>query len=115
LGIQYSRVLGNLAYSILSRIRDILKEDGLSNPNSLVVMPYFDINHYETLAVGIDVRHSLIDQMNKLHRHYCDSNSSSASSYSEAKASSVAATPSWNRLWCIDKEIQLYEPNPKSF
>jgi hypothetical protein len=45
----------------MSRIRDILEEDGLSNPNSPVAMPYFDINHYETLAVGIDVRHSLID------------------------------------------------------
>ncbi|XP_062147035.1 rop guanine nucleotide exchange factor 14-like isoform X2 [Alnus glutinosa] len=50
----YSRVLGNLAYSILFRIRDILEEDGLSNPNSPVTMPYFDINHCETSAVGID-------------------------------------------------------------
>jgi hypothetical protein len=105
----YSRVLGNLAYSILSRIRDILEEDGLSNPNSPVAMPYFSgINHCETSTVGIDVRHSWIDQMNKVHGHYCDSNSSSTcdleSSYSEAKASSVAATPSRNRLWCIDRE-----------
>ncbi|GLT64438.1 hypothetical protein SLA2020_369330 [Shorea laevis] len=72
-------------------------------------MPYFSgINHCETSTVGIDVRHSWIDQMNKVHGHYCDSNSSSTcdleSSYSEAKASSVAATPSRNRLWCIDRE-----------
>jgi hypothetical protein len=74
-----------------------------------VATPYFfGINHCKTSTVGIDVRHSLIDQMNKVHGHYCDSNSSSTcdlgSSYSEAKASSVAATPSRNRLWWIDRE-----------
>jgi hypothetical protein len=84
-----------------------LEEDGLSNPNSPVAMPYFDINHCETSAVGIDVSNSLIDQTNKVHRHYCDSNSSSTSSYSEAKSSFVAATPSRNRLWCIDREACL--------
>jgi hypothetical protein len=83
----------------LSRIGDIFEEDGLSNPNSSVAMPYFSgINHCETSAVDVDVRHSLIDQMNKVHGHYCDSNSSSTcdleSSFSDAKASLVATTPS---------------------
>ncbi|KAE8055801.1 hypothetical protein FH972_012622 [Carpinus fangiana] len=73
-------------------------------------MPYFSgINHCETSAVDVDVRHLLIGQMNKVHGHYCDSNSSSTcdleSSFSDAKASSVATTPSWNRLWCIDREV----------
>jgi hypothetical protein len=46
---EYSCVLENLSYSILSRIRDNLEEDGLSTPNSPVVMPYFfGINHCKT-------------------------------------------------------------------
>jgi len=92
----------------LSRIRDNLEEDGFSTPNSPVVMPYFfGINHCKTSAVSIDLRHSLIDQMNKVHGHYCDSNSSSTcdlgSSYSEAKATFVAAIPSHNKL-CVSTE-----------
>jgi hypothetical protein len=86
----------------LSRIRDIL-EYGLSNPNSPMAKPYFSgINHCETSAVDIDVRHSFLDQINKVHKQYCDSNSSSIcdleSSYIEAKASYVATTPSQNRV-----------------
>ena len=73
-------------------------------------MPYIaDINHCETSVVDVDVRHLLIDQMNKVHGHYCDSNSSSTcdleSSFSDAKASSMAITPSWNILWYIDREV----------
>ncbi|GER54745.1 Rop guanine nucleotide exchange factor [Striga asiatica] len=35
----YSRVMSNLAFSILSRIGDILQEDVMSNPNSPTAMP----------------------------------------------------------------------------
>jgi hypothetical protein len=89
-----------------------LEEDGLSTPNSPVVMPYFfSINYCETSAVGIDLRHSLIDQMNKVHGHYCDSNSSSTcdlgSSYSESKATSVATIPSHNKLCALTERPVL--------
>ncbi|XP_047322933.1 rop guanine nucleotide exchange factor 14-like [Impatiens glandulifera] len=65
----YSRVLGNLAYRILSRITDILQEDILSNPNSPVPAYGFQgIDFPEISAspiVGQRARHSLIDQMNQ--------------------------------------------------
>ncbi|KAG2676291.1 hypothetical protein I3760_12G046100 [Carya illinoinensis] len=108
----YSRVLGNLADSILSRIKEILQEDCLSNPNSPVATRGFpDTNLCETSAVGLHARQSLIDQMNKVYgQHRCDSNSSSTSdsgfSSSDAKASSVsAATPGRSsRVWCMSRE-----------
>lgn len=104
----YSRVLGNLAYSILCRMQDILQEDALSNPNSPVDTHYFpSINLCETSAVGLHVKLSLTDEMNKLSVH-CHSNSSGTSdlefSYSDAKTSSVAATPSRSSVWCISRE-----------
>lgn len=105
----YSRVLGNLAYSILCRMRDILQEDVSSNPNSPVVASCFPgINLSETSVVGLHVRHSLIDQLNKVDGKYGDSNSISTSdlefSNGEAKTSSVTATPSRSRVWCISRE-----------
>ncbi|XP_075642345.1 rop guanine nucleotide exchange factor 14 isoform X1 [Castanea sativa] len=113
----YSHVLGNLAYSILCRMRDILQEDALSNPNLPVDTHYFpSINLCETPAVGLHVKHSLTDEMNKLSVH-CHSTSSSTSdlefSYSDAKTSSVAATPSRSRVWCISREACM-SSSPKN-
>ncbi|KAM3686623.1 hypothetical protein ACB098_10G014800 [Castanea mollissima] len=113
----YSRVLGNLAYSILCRMRDILQEDALSNPNLPVDTHYFpSINLCETPAVGLHVKHSLTDEMNKLSVR-CHSTSSSTSdlefSYSDAKTSSVAATPSRSRVWCISREACM-SSSPKN-
>ncbi|KAJ1396852.1 PRONE domain [Sesbania bispinosa] len=65
----YSRVLANLAFSILSRIGDILHEDCLSNPNSPVATSCSPgINLSETWVVGSHIRHSLLDKMNKAWR-----------------------------------------------
>ncbi|XP_057965917.1 rop guanine nucleotide exchange factor 14 [Malania oleifera] len=108
----YSRVLGNLAFSILSRIGDILQEDVLRNPNSPVAASYFPgVNLGEILgnpAVSLRVRHSLIDQMNRVDGRFSESNGSRFSdaefSSSEAKTSSVTATPSRSRVWCIGRE-----------
>ena len=105
----YSRVLGNLAFSILSRIGDILQEDCSSNPNSPVATSCSPaMNLSETWAVGSHIRHSLIDRMNKADHRYCDSSCGSTSdlelSSIDAKSSSVIATPNRSRVWCIGRE-----------
>ncbi|XP_057448812.1 rop guanine nucleotide exchange factor 14-like isoform X2 [Lotus japonicus] len=99
----YSRVLGNLAFSILSRIRDILQEDSFSNPNS----PAAAINLSETWVVGSHVRHSLLDKMNKANGQCCDSSFDSTSDLElsiDAKSSVEIATPSRSSAWCISRE-----------
>lgn len=95
----YSRVLRNLAFSILSRIEDILQEDIISNPNSPAATSSFPgINLSDTPVVSLRIRHSLIDQMNKVDGQFCDME------YSEAKTNSVTATPSRSRVWCIGSD-----------
>ncbi|EEF42526.1 rop guanine nucleotide exchange factor 14 isoform X2 [Ricinus communis] len=93
----YSRVLGNLAFSILCRIGDILQEDASTNPNSPVSICCFP----GTLETPVHMLH-------KADGKYRESNASYSSdmgfSYSEAKASSVTATPSRRRVWCIGRE-----------
>ncbi|TKY70172.1 Rop guanine nucleotide exchange factor 14 [Spatholobus suberectus] len=105
----YSRVLGNLAFSILSRIGDILQEDSLSNPNSPVAINCSPgINLSQTWVVGSHIRQSLLDKMNKAGGQCCDSSSYSTSdsqlSSMDAKSSSVIATPSRSTVWCISRE-----------
>ncbi|KAA8521053.1 hypothetical protein F0562_011794 [Nyssa sinensis] len=109
----YSRVLGNLAFSILSRIGDILQEDILSNPNSPMPtcsFPGINLTGFsDSPVLGQRIRHSLIDQMNKADGgQFCDLNAGNASdlelSGGEPKTSSVTATPSRSRVWCIGKE-----------
>ncbi|KAK1568694.1 hypothetical protein Q3G72_027639 [Acer saccharum] len=102
----YSRVLGNLAFSILSRMGDVLHEDALSNPNSPMAkycLPEFKMNaNSEIQWLG------LVDQTKRVAAKYSRSDSASYSalqfSYNEAKVSSVNATPSRSRVWCISKE-----------
>lgn len=101
----YSRVLGNLAFTILTRIREILKQDILSNPNSpakgfLLVGP--------TASASRRVRHSLIDQMNK---HAPFSSGRTNASELETESDSVnsvrglipSPTPSRGRVWCLSR------------
>ncbi|KAK7386846.1 hypothetical protein VNO78_27184 [Psophocarpus tetragonolobus] len=104
----YSRVLGSLAFSILSRIGDILQEDASSNPNTpLSTSCSPGINFSEAWVVGSRIRHSLMDKMNEAEGQDCDSSVGSTSdiefSSTEANASSVPATPSRGRLWCIGR------------
>ncbi|TKY58448.1 Rop guanine nucleotide exchange factor 14 [Spatholobus suberectus] len=106
----YSRVLGSLAFSILSRIGDILQEDALSNTSSPISTSCSPgINLSETWVVGSHIRHSLIDKMNEADGQYCDSSCGSTSdielSSTEAKASFATATPSRGRLWCIGRGL----------
>lgn len=102
----YSRVLGNLAYRIISRIEEIQQEDRLSNPDSPMLTCCFSSG---SSAYGISsspivkprIRHSLLDQMNKVDGYFSDSNpsrspDSEVSSSTDACKynSSVTATPS---------------------
>ncbi|CAO2820065.1 unnamed protein product [Amaranthus hypochondriacus] len=110
----YSRVLGNLAYSILSRIGDILQEDHMSNPNSPVPSSYFSPGSSfngipDSPIVNSHIRHSLVERMNKVDGYFSDSNpsrcsDSEISTITDAKSSSVTATPSSSRIWCIGKD-----------
>ncbi|KAL7166514.1 hypothetical protein ACSBR2_037227 [Camellia fascicularis] len=108
----YSRVLRNLAFKILSRIGDILQEDVFSNPNSPMPTCSFPginlIRDSDSPVIGQRIRHSLIDQMNKVDRQFCDPCATNASdlelSCAEPKTSSVTATPSRSRVWCIGRE-----------
>lgn len=108
----YSRALGNLAFSILSRIGDILQEDVLSNPSSPMPTCCFPGVNLATVSdspvSSLRVRHSLIDRMNSVDNRSCDSNaglpSDSELPCSEPKSSSVIATPSRSRVWCVGGE-----------
>ncbi|KAL6985562.1 Rop guanine nucleotide exchange factor 14 [Sarracenia purpurea var. burkii] len=108
----YSRALRNLAFKILSRIGDILQEEVLSNPNSPVPACCFPgINltcNPDSLVFDQRLRHSLIDQMKKVDRQFCNSDQSDTPDFespsAESKTSSVVATPSRSRVWCIGRE-----------
>ncbi|XP_009785255.1 rop guanine nucleotide exchange factor 14 [Nicotiana sylvestris] len=107
----YSRVLLNLAFCILTRIGEILQEDNLSNPNSPAAachLPGIRILGLSDSPIPSRVRHSLIDQMNKTDERSCDSRHTNASDIdiesAELKISSVTATPSRSRVWCIGRE-----------
>lgn len=92
----YSRVLGSLAFRILSRIRDILQEDDLIKANSPIYTSSFlcfPNQGHETLASR--TRYSLIDQMSIVDGRICSSSVSRASNeFSDSEArTSTTATP----------------------
>lgn len=108
----YSRVLGNLAFSILSRIGDILQEDSLSNSDSLSSSPGTNIS--ETWMTDSHIRQSLLQKMNKADGQCCDSTSDLEHESLDAKSKDViAATPSRSSVWCISREAcaSLSTPN----
>lgn len=105
----YSRVLANLAFSILSRIGDILQEDVMSNPNSPVAMSHLvgaRIPGISDSPMLDRVRHSLIHQLNSLDGKSVETMDACdiEGYHEEAKISSVSATPSRSRVWCIGRE-----------
>ncbi|RID61762.1 hypothetical protein BRARA_E00883 [Brassica rapa] len=66
----YSRILASLAFRILSRIREILQEDALSNASSTATPSCFSGSNDmfrtpERLLVSSRLRHSLIHDINK--------------------------------------------------
>ncbi|KAK1430738.1 hypothetical protein QVD17_13694 [Tagetes erecta] len=66
----YSRVLGNLAFSILTRIGDISQEDVLSDPDSpMATKSTTGVNISRNLGVSklnINASHTLIDKMDNI-------------------------------------------------
>ena len=104
----YSRVLGNLAFSVLSRIGDILEEDHLSNPSSPVAASYFPgirIPEISDSPLQCRISHSLLDQMNRVdgNAHRCSGSeaSYSESPFGDSSISSITVTPSRSRVWCV--------------
>lgn len=105
----YSRVLGNLAFTILSRVGDILREDALSDsssPVSTCLFPgIYSTKIMETPKAGL---YEPVNQKNSVDSRRCDSTSSSTTdlefSCNAGKASPVSATPSRGRVWCIGRE-----------
>ncbi|KAM7490809.1 hypothetical protein LguiA_033730 [Lonicera macranthoides] len=95
----YSRVIANLAFSILSRIRDIIQEDISSDANSPASNCSFSASEvlYSPVTSARLLRHSLLDQMNGQFSKVSDCED-------EPKLSSVTATPSRSRVWCIGRE-----------
>jgi len=99
----YSRVLGNLGFSILSRIGDILQEDCLSSSNSLSCSP--GINISESWMVDSHIKQSLIQKRNKADGQCCDSTSDLELKSFDAKSKEVIiATPNRSSVWCISRE-----------
>ncbi|KAI4365327.1 hypothetical protein MLD38_021320 [Melastoma candidum] len=107
----YSRVVANLAFSILSRVQDVLLEDAaMASPDSLLSTPvslpgassFLDIMG-SPMMVNPKVRHSLFNQRNgSVRKHSISSSTMSSTSDSEApgcdsKTSSAVTTPSRNR------------------
>lgn len=104
----YSRTLANLAYRILSRMGEILKEDSLSNPNSPAPPSCFPSSRdlYRTPErplLSSRARHSLTDDMKKADGIQAETGLDFL--FADAKVSSVsAATPSRSsRIWCMSK------------
>ncbi|KAL1834704.1 rop guanine nucleotide exchange factor 14 [Daucus carota subsp. sativus] len=78
----YSRVLANLAFSILSRIGDVLQEEVLSNPNSPAATFNFPgVNHVNQRMPSQHVRHFLINQMNIVDGRFREPNTVKYSKY----------------------------------
>uniref|UniRef100_A0A1J3JZK1 Rop guanine nucleotide exchange factor 14 n=1 Tax=Noccaea caerulescens TaxID=107243 RepID=A0A1J3JZK1_NOCCA len=101
----YSRTLASLAYRILSRMGEILKEDSLSNPNSPAPPSCFPSSRElyrtpERPLLSSRARHSLTDDMNKAG----ETESGLDFLFADGKVSSVNTTPSRStRLWCLSK------------
>ncbi|CAN0880217.1 Rop guanine nucleotide exchange factor 14, partial [Linum grandiflorum] len=117
----YSRVMGNLAWSILTRIAEVLHEDDVNNPN-----PAGTTSCRSEIAGLSDImwakaklREAEYDEGNKVEERlrYSDA-SNSVSDWefcnSEPKSSSTAnETPSRSRVWCIGGEACLSTSSPR--
>ncbi|GAB4857964.1 hypothetical protein Ancab_015869 [Ancistrocladus abbreviatus] len=101
----YSRVIGNLAQRILSRIGDILQEDQSSNPISPVPR-YCFVGFIPRGVPESPVVNSVNGKMNKADGYTSDSNASRAESeiFSpiEPKTSSATNTPGGSCVWCTN-------------
>ncbi|KAL8107035.1 rop guanine nucleotide exchange factor 14-like [Apium graveolens] len=107
----YSRVLANLAFSILSRIGDILQEEVLSNPNSPVAtcnFPGVNLNRSDKRMPSLKLRHSLINQMNIVDGQFREPNTIKYRKYEswddEHRTSLMTGTTGQSRVWCLSRD-----------
>ncbi|XP_024986701.1 rop guanine nucleotide exchange factor 14-like [Cynara cardunculus var. scolymus] len=114
----YSRVLGNVAFGILSRIGDISQEDVSSDPNSPMAansLPGVNLSGISGISVSnISTRHTLIDKMNniegKLGLLKAEKASYTAFLSDEPNSNSVTGTPSRSPRCCMGKEVCFTPP-----
>ncbi|KAL8244644.1 hypothetical protein R6Q59_010902 [Mikania micrantha] len=103
----YSRVLGNLAFNILTRFGDICQEDVSVDPNSPMAMYSLPGVKITGICISsVSSRHILFDKMNniegKLSLLKAEKASYTACLSDDTNADSVTATPS---RCCIGKEV----------
>ncbi|KAJ0727948.1 putative PRONE domain, Rop guanine nucleotide exchange factor [Helianthus annuus] len=110
----YSRVLGNLAFNILTRIGDICQADASVDPNSpMAINSLSGINisgKSDILIFGVSSRHTLFDKMNNIEGKpnllKAEKASYTVCQKDETDADSVT-TPS---KCCIGKEVCFTPP-----
>lgn len=118
----YSRVLVNLAFSILSRIGDILQEDDMKKPTTPISTLKFDFFSDVYLA-GITetppghIRRSLIHQINRVDGRFCSFKESEVNDEDccclDNKARIVTVTkssPQRSRGWRYGREARVRIP-----
>lgn len=125
----YSRVLGNLAFNILTRIGDIAQQDVLIDPNSLLIatntLPVPGIKNVSGISgnvYSISARHTptLMDNINNIQiqpqgkfsllKAEKASYASSLLSDDQSNTNSVAATPIPSPRCCLGKEACFTPP-----
>ncbi|XP_024963265.1 rop guanine nucleotide exchange factor 14-like [Cynara cardunculus var. scolymus] len=105
----YSRVLGNLAFSILTRIGDICQEDVLSDPDS--PMATNSVPGLMIHGMSGSNNTTLIDEMNSIEGKLGSLQAEEASILSdEPYTRSVTATPSRISGCCLGKEAYFMSP-----
>lgn len=113
-----------LAFSILSRIGDILQEDDLKKPTTPIATLKFDFSSDVYLS-GITetppgrIKRCLIHQMNMVDGRYSKDNASKAveEPFLGNKANTimvVAASPFKSRAWCYGRELCVNTPPSSS-
>ncbi|KAL8209981.1 hypothetical protein R6Q57_006713 [Mikania cordata] len=108
----YSRVLSNLAFSILTRIGDISQEDILCDPNSPMTINRLHCLNISNIpcisSSNINAKHTLIDKMDSMEGNLSLLKTEEASDTSllsdEPNRKSVTATASTSSACCLGTE-----------
>ncbi|XP_071730555.1 rop guanine nucleotide exchange factor 14-like [Rutidosis leptorrhynchoides] len=111
----YSRVLGNLAFSILTRIGDVFQEDILSDPRSPMSTGSLIIPGISSIPnLKMPTRHTLIDKMDHIEGKssllITEEPPSNTGLLSDEQNRSVTTTPSRSSGCCLGKEAYFSSP-----
>ncbi|KAD6453693.1 hypothetical protein E3N88_08399 [Mikania micrantha] len=114
----YSRVLSNLAFSILTRIGDISQEDILSDPNSPMTINRLHCLNISNIpcisSSNLNAKHTLIDKMDSMEGNLSLLKTEEASDTSllsdEPNRRSVTATASTSSACCLGTESYFSSP-----